>query len=130
MGNYRKIVSPDVMDAVVELYASECFSARKRMTMSGLLLALGLSCRRDLEGYAKLSDEWSEAVSRAFLTIEESYEMALVGTGSSGAQFALVNIGRGQWQNKSEVDHRSGDGSMTPTRITRRIVDPEAPTNV
>jgi len=33
---------------------------------------------------------------------------------------------RAQWREKSDVNHVSEDGSMSPTRITRTIVDPKA----
>lgn len=117
--------TPDVMGYVTEAYLAECSERRRRPTRAGLALALGYTSVSDFDRQRRVSEEWDEAVSHALLQIEAVYEENLHGTNSTGAQFALCNINSTGWRQASQIDHRSGDGSMTPTRITRRIIDPQ-----
>lgn len=67
--------------------------------------------------------DFSEAVKRAKAKCAAWWERV----GRNGAQggdvnptlviFGLKNMAADDWRDKQELDHRSGDGSMTPTRI-------------
>ena len=70
--------------------------------------------------------EFSEACARAKAATaawwEEQGRIIVVKGGSSAqgsmAQFGMKNMGADDWKEASQIDHRSGDGSMTPRGLT------------
>lgn len=80
-------------------------------SLTGLALFLGFESRQSVYDYEKKNTDFSYAIKRARLRVEASYEQALFSRASTGAIFALKNLG---WSDKQEVDHSSSDGSMTP----------------
>lgn len=70
------------------------------LTITGLALYLGFASRQSFYDYEK-DGEFSYAIKRARLKIEQSYEYALHGTSPTGAIFALKNFG---WKDKQEVE--------------------------
>lgn len=103
VGRPRKIDSPQRFDELVDIYILSCQDPDKprAITLTGLVLALGLSSRQSLDEYLEYP-EFSDSVKRAKLLIEQEYENRLV-TGSNAAAsiFALKNFG---WKDKQEVD--------------------------
>jgi len=83
-------------------------------TITGLAIFLGFESRQSLYDYEK-NPIFSYSIKRAKLHVEKSYETYLLSQSSTGAIFALKNFG---WSDKSEIDHRSSDGSMSPTPIS------------
>lgn len=80
-------------------------------TITGLCLFLGFESRQSYHDYAKRS-EFSYAIKRARLRIENSYEIMMNYSRQPTAQiFALKNMG---WSDRQEIDHTSNDGSMSP----------------
>jgi hypothetical protein len=75
---------------------------------------MGFSSRKELMNYEKYEGEMAEAAARARSLVEYAYEMRLDRDKPTGAIFALKNMG---WSDRQEIDHRSGDGSMSPARI-------------
>lgn len=89
------------------------------ITISDLVIYLGFSDRHSFYAYEQ-KEEFSHTIKRARAFIEREYEECLKGQSPAGAIFALKNFG---WTDRQELDHRSSDGSMSPTRI--EIVAPE-----
>ena len=69
-------------------------------TMSGMALFLGFASRQSMYDYAS-KKEFSYIIKRAQLVIAENYETMLDSKSSTGAIFALKNMG---WKDKSEVE--------------------------
>lgn len=99
IGRPRKISSPEEFDRLVDLYIAMCQDPEKprAITLTGLILALGLSSRQSLDEYLNYP-EFSDSVKRAKLLIEHEYENRLVvGTSAAASIFALKNFG---WMDK------------------------------
>lgn len=109
-GRPRLYDSPEAFDAAVEKYRKQCERKEAPMTWTGLALALGFSSRKSIDEYEKY-DGFSHSVRRAKMLVESSYEQRLFGPNATGPIFALKNMG---WSDRQEIDHRSGDGTMTP----------------
>jgi len=117
-GRPRKYNSPDEFDARVDEYAEYCEANDEPVTWTGLALFMGFCSRVSIDEYLKY-DGFSYSVRRAKAFVEFSYEKRLHGNSPTGAIFALKNYG---WSDKSELDHRSSDGSMTPPQPVYKIV--------
>jgi len=113
-GRPRKYKSPEEFDAKVEEYAAYCKEQDEPVTWTGLALFLGFCSRQSIDEYLQY-DGFSDSVKRAKAFVEWNYEKRLHGNSPTGAIFALKNYG---WSDKSELDHRSSDGSMTPKGFT------------
>jgi len=103
IGRPRKISSPEEFDRLVNEYIERCRSpeAPQAITLTGLILALGLSSRESLDEYYKY-DGFSDSVKRAKLIIEHEYENRLLTASNASAPiFALKNFG---WKDKQDVD--------------------------
>lgn len=72
-------------------------------TISGLCLFLGFSSRQSFYDYEK-KDGFSYTIKRARLFIETEYEEQLQVGNTTGAIFALKNLG---WQDKTEVVNKN-----------------------
>ena len=70
------------------------------ITVTGLAIYLGFESRQSLYDYEK-KKEFSYIIKRARLFIEEEYEEQLQHGNTTGAIFALKNMG---WVDKQEVD--------------------------
>ena len=97
----RSIPTPEAFERLARTYFADCEAAGRPVLFTGLLLALGLSGKKEFFEYA--GDEAFAAVARrAILRVEQEYEAMLHGGGSvSGAIFGLKNMG---WQDKPETD--------------------------
>ena len=90
------------------------------ITLTGLILALGLSSRESLDLY-QTYDEFIDSVKRAKLLIEYEYENRLVtGTNATSSIFALKNFG---WKDKQDIEANL-NGQMKHL-IETTIVDPK-----
>mgnify|MGYP001603380990 CR=1 FL=1 len=70
-------------------------------TITGLALALGFCSRQSVYDYEK-DDRFSYIIKKARLMVENGYEKSLFSKHSTGAIFALKNMG---WRDKQEVDN-------------------------
>jgi len=111
-GRPRKYETPEAFDAKVEEYQLYCVENNEPVTWTGLALYLGFSSRQSIDEYLQY-DGFSDSVKRAKTFVEWNYEKRLAsGEGTpTGAIFALKNFG---WKDKTELDHKSTDGSMSP----------------
>ena len=88
----RIIKSPEQFDQAVEEYLAQVAQEKTQITLTGLILALGLSSRQSLAHYEGRS-EFCDSVRRAKLLVEHEYEKRLFGAACTGAVFALKNFG-------------------------------------
>lgn len=103
VGRPRKIDSPETFDALVDSYLAMCRNAEKPepITLTGMILALGLCSRDGLDGYAEYP-EFADSVKRAKMFIEHEYEKRLiVSTNAAAPIFALKNFG---WKDRQPAD--------------------------
>lgn len=84
-----------------------------RPTMTGLALFLGFASRQSLYDYAD-KEEYSYIIKRSQQVIAMSYEEMLLSKSSTGAIFALKNMG---WSDKTETDITTG-GKPIDTKTT------------
>ena len=98
-GRPRTIKSPREMLRKGYAYFEKCRENEEPILVTGLVLALGLSCRDTLIEYGK-RPEFADTV-KALKTICEGYaETRLYGSNPTGAIFALKNFG---WTDKTTV---------------------------
>ncbi len=122
VGRPRIIDSPETMDNLVDTYILVCQDPDKprAITLTGMVLALGLSSRESLDNYLKYP-EFVDSVKRAKLLVEFEYENRLVtNSNATGSIFALKNFG---WKDKQEVD-TTLTADIGISVIKRQIVDP------
>jgi len=120
MPRARLIASPEEYEKRLYAYFDKCAKDEQQPTYTGLILALGLVSRKNLSDYGK-RDEYKDLVSLTRLMMEEQYEkIALTSNHSSGAIFALKNLG---WKDKSETELYGKDGGdIKVSAIERKIV--------
>jgi hypothetical protein len=97
-GRPRKYKSVEEMQIAIDAY----FENEEHYTITGLALALGFTSRLALirvEGYGK---EYSNAIKKAKLKVENFYEKKLTGQSAAGIIFALKNF---EWSDKQEIQH-------------------------
>ena len=94
-------------------------------TMSGLALHLDVD-RKTITNYSNKED-YFPTIRKARSKIEAHIEKRLYGNNVTGCIFNLKN--NFGWKDKSEIDNTSSDGSMTPTKITRVVIDESTDTD-
>lgn len=102
IGRPRIIESPAEMERLVEEYVTTCHEEEEPLTLTGMILHLGLSSRQSLDQYGE-RPEFTESVKKAKLVIENQYERKLDRDKPAGAIFALKNMG---WSDRREVEIR------------------------
>ena len=90
-----------------------------RPTMTGMALFLGYASRQSMYDNAK-KEEFSYIITRAQQVIAMSYEEMLLTKVSSGAIFALKNMG---WKDKTETDITSAGNELKATPSEIRFVN-------
>ena len=85
-----------------------------RPTMTGMALFLGFASRQSMYDYAKKED-FSYIITRARQVIAMSYEEMLLTKVSSGAIFALKNMG---WDDKQIIDQNNSYDGVEKAKIT------------
>lgn len=121
VGRPRKIDSPETFDNLVDTYILVCQDPDnpKAITLTGMILALGLTSREALDNYLNYP-EFVDSVKRAKLLVECEYENRLVaGSNAAAPIFALKNFG---WKDKQEVDQNI-TGALEVTQIQRVVID-------
>lgn len=97
----------DLRDKIIEYFESYLVKEDEYLnpvlghkpTITGLALYLGFSSRQSFYDYVK-KQEFSYILKKASLYIEMNYEMLLESKSSTGAIFALKNMG---WKDKQEL---------------------------
>lgn len=116
-GRPRLIESPEEMLERGYAYFDECREKGDHILVTGLVLALGLSCRDVLIEYGK-RPEFTDTV-KALKTVCEQYaESKLFTTTPTGAIFALKNYG---WTDKTQQELSGPEGG--PVQIQQVTVE-------
>ena len=113
MARPRIIKSPEEMDDLVAAYVADCADKDKPITLTGMILGMGLAGRNSLEEYGRRS-EFTHSVKKAKALIEEKYETQLSGHAVAGSIFALKNFG---WKDTIVTDNTNRDLSISDEPI-------------
>lgn len=99
VGRPRLFNSAAEMDKLIDNYILMCNKTRPPvpLTLTGMILSLGLSSRESFDHYKTYGEDFSDSVKRGKLFIENGYEVRLHGTTATGSIFALKNFG---WTDK------------------------------
>ena len=89
--------TPELMQAAINTYLE---ANKDKPTLSGLALFLGFESRQSLYDYEE-KPTFTYTIKRARLHLEVYYEEKLLTINSTGAIFALKNLG---WKDKTEID--------------------------
>ncbi|TSE05241.1 terminase small subunit [Aquimarina algiphila] len=89
-------------------------------TVTGLALFLGFENRQSLYDYRDNYKDFSGIIKKALTYIEMNYEMLLESKASTGAIFALKNMG---WRDKTELSHEGGDPKKPLQIIGMNVID-------
>ena len=88
------------------------------LSITGLALHLGFVSRQSMYDY-ELKDEFTYTIKKARTFIEREYEEALMYGNTTGAIFALKNMG---WKDRTDIT--SDDKPLESKPITVEIVKP------
>lgn len=96
------------METACSAYFDWCVEAKEVITITGLCLYLGVS-RTTLHRWAdgeidSEGDVFSDTIKRAIAVVENAYEKKLDTFTFGGAIFALKNINKTHWQDKTEQE--------------------------
>jgi len=80
------------LQAAADKYFEDCKSMKLPPTITGLTMALDFNSRQTLHEYEK-DPKFSDAIKRARLKVENSYEMQVRSKNPTGAIFVLKTMG-------------------------------------
>lgn len=103
-GRPLKFKTVKALQDAIDKYFADCEGTGEPLTVTGL--ALALETTRDVLIDYQGKDEYSNAVKKAKLKIENAYEKRLIGRGNGGDIFALKQFG---WSDKQETKIEAGD---------------------
>ena len=118
-GRPRIIESPEEMDRLVDEYVSRCRELEESLTLTGMILHMGLSSRQSFDRYRE-REGFRDSVRRAKLLIEEEYEKKLDRPRCAGPIFALKNMG---WSDRRELEVSGGLAKIDPTKLPDALLD-------
>lgn len=122
MARPRIIQSVEEFENRVDAYIAECEIKECPVTLTGLILSLGMHSRESLDEYGR-RPEFSDSVKRAKLYVECEYEKRLAGNNATGPIFALKNFG---WKDKQDIDQTV---NANVKQSVEWIVQPVKPVN-
>ena len=111
-GRPRTISSPEEMLTRGYEYFENCKEKGEHILVTGLVLALGLSCRDSLIEYGK-REEFTDAVKELKSVCENYAENRLYSNSPTGAIFALKNYG---WIDKQQNEVFGPNGGPIQVR--------------
>jgi len=133
-----KYETPEEMQLIIDKYFNDCMDNRLALlskdnvelnpdrctddefpTVSGLALSLGMTRKGLIDYENKKNPKFGNTIKRAKARVESILEQRLYHPQPTGVIFNLKN--NYGWKDSQELDHRSGDGTMTP-KIT--AIDP------
>ncbi len=114
IGRPRIIESPAEMERLVQEYVTKCHEEEQPLTLTGMILHLGLSSRQSLDQYGE-RPEFTDSVKNAKLLIENQYERELDSDKPAGAIFALKNMG---WSDRREVEFKRSLATIDLNRLS------------
>ena len=126
-GRPPKFKSAKEFTAKADEYFTQSALDEKPITITGLCLHLGTT-RDLLADYANgtQGDEFSDAVKRAKMVVENTYELRLAGNNPTGAIFALKNFG---WSDKIQNELTGANGGPIQVAVDVQFISTAAPQN-
>ena len=113
-GRPKKYKELEKLEKAIEQYFEKY---AEKPTLTGLAYFLGYASRQSLYDIEEKENDFSYAIKRARLRIEQAYEECLYKQSCTGAIFALKNLG---WKDHQEIEHsgavdiitHEGDGKL------------------
>lgn len=102
-GRPRHFETPEDLELKVVEYFEFCIEQKMECAVSGLCQFLGFADRKSFQDYEDRK-EFSLIIKRARQAIEMSYELDLRTFKFGGAIFALKNINKEAWKDKTEQE--------------------------
>ena len=102
-GRPRKYSEPHLLESKCIEYFDYCVTGKQIITITGLCLFLGVH-RDTLNGWRKETNEYSDIIKRAIDCVLIAYETKLDTFTFGGAIFALKNIDKENWKDKTEQE--------------------------
>jgi predicted transcriptional regulator len=122
-GRPLKFKSVKDLQKQIDLYFED--TPKEEWTITGLALALDTS-RKVLCEYEDDRKEYSNAIKKAKLKVENGYEIDLKRHGRSGTIFALKNF---DWKDKSETDITTQGEKLNQPILVKFLEDEQSNTN-
>ena len=91
-GRPPKYTDPGTFDMMVDLYVAACDDKKEPLTIPGLALFLGFSCRQSLYEYQE-KEEFTDSIKRARSLVEADMIRRGLATGGAMPIFILKNMG-------------------------------------
>lgn len=115
-GRPRAIKSAAEFEKLAEKYFNDCEENGKKISWTGLCLAVGVTSRQGLDKYKNGThgSDFVGPIKRALLRVEQSYEER----GDTFSIFALKNF---NWRDKQEVDVTVHDPAERLKRAESRM---------
>lgn len=118
----RKIESPEQFLERASEYFADCFEKGKQIKLMGLILAVGLHSKSNLDRYQK-EETYAEIIGWAKGVVAFGYEEMLTGENKpTGAIFALKNMG---WSDRQEVEHSGRVDGLTVQVVRFSDITPD-----
>ena len=103
-GRPAKFETPEALEKKIIEYFQWCVDNKQELAISGISQFLGFADRQSMYDYEKKGDEYSFIIRRARQAVEYSYELDLRSFKFGGSIFALKNINKGEWKDKTEAE--------------------------
>lgn len=107
--------TPELLEAKVNEYFEWCIENKMDCAVSALCQYLGFVNRKSFDDYEKRSLEFSNIIKKARQAIIISYELDLRTFRFGGSIFALKNIDRDNWKDKTEQEVQTTITSVAAT---------------
>ncbi len=109
--------TPEELENKIEEYFIWIIEEESFVTITGIALFLGFESRQSFYDYAKLP-QFTYAIKKARMRVENSYEICLMKGSPTGAIFALKNMG---WTDKSEIEQTVSGTTSTKIEIVEDV---------
>lgn len=126
-GRPAQYKDPEDLELKVVEYFDFCVENKCELAIKGLAQYLGFS-RQSIHDYEKRGDEFSYIIKRARQAIEMSYELDLRTFKFGGAIFALKNINKEEWKDKTEQEVSQTITNVSATFGGAIVQPPQEPT--
>lgn len=116
VGRPPKWETVEQVQSLIDSYFAD--TPKEEWTITGLALSLDTT-RQTLLDYEH-KDEFTDAIKKAKLKVENGYELDLKKSGRSGTIFALKNF---DWRDKQEVDHTTKGESINDSKEVKDLTN-------
>jgi len=102
VGRPRIVETPEEFTELAQAYFEQCAETKEPVTITGLALAVGFAAVQSLHDY-EARPEFSDAVRRARLYVQNQVEKRLFGNNATGPIFWLKS--QANWEDRRTVEH-------------------------